>query len=99
MAVSGNLTTNDDDGMTRAAVAGLGLIQNIDIAIRKERPDELLVPVLTDWTHTQAGFYLYVPTRDQMPPKVRVPMDFLVRKRDESDCPSYARSGWSKPWE
>lgn len=81
VAVTGNLTTNDDEGMTRAAVAGLGLIQNIDIAIREHLRDGSLVPVLTDWTHTQAGFHLYVPTRDQMPAKMRALMDFLIEKR------------------
>ena len=87
VAVSGNLTTNDDEGMTRAAVAGLGLIQNIDIAIKAQLRDRSLVPVLKDWTYTQAGFYLYVPTREQMPPKVRALMDFLVAKRDAIRLP------------
>lgn len=82
VAVTGNLTTNDDDGMTRAALAGLGLVQNIDIAIHEHLRDGSLVPVLMDWTYAQAGFHLYVPTREQMPPKVRALLDFLVEKRD-----------------
>lgn len=82
VAVTGNLTTNDDEGMTRAALAGVGLIQNIDLAIQRQLHDGELLPVLENWTHTQAGFYLYVPTRDQMPPKVRALMDFLVEKRE-----------------
>jgi DNA-binding transcriptional LysR family regulator len=81
-AVSGNLTTNDDEGMTRAALQGLGLIQNIDIAILPYLADGRLVRVLRDWAHTQAGFYLYTPTREQMPAKVRAFLDFLVEKRD-----------------
>jgi len=81
VAVSGNLTTHDDEGMTRAAIAGIGLIQNIDIAIEQPLREGALVQVLKDWTHTQAGFHLYVPTREQMPPKMRALMDFLVEKR------------------
>ncbi|MCB1635341.1 MAG: LysR family transcriptional regulator, partial [Xanthomonadales bacterium] len=84
VTVTGNLTTNDDEGMTRAAVAGVGLIQNIDMAIRRQLRNGELLPVLENWTHTQAGFYLYVPTRDQLPPKVRALMDFLVEKREAS---------------
>lgn len=80
-AVTGNLTTNDDDGMTRAALQGLGLIQNIDLAIHPYLADGRLVRVLHDWVHTQAGFYLYTPTREQMPSKVRALLDFLVEKR------------------
>lgn len=82
LAVSGNLTTNDDEGMTRAALQGLGLIQNIDIAIHEYLKDGRLVRVLRDWAHMQAGFYLYTPTREQMPSKVRAFLDFLVEKRD-----------------
>ena len=80
-AVSGNLTTNDDEGMTRAALQGLGLIQNIDIAIQRYLADGRLIRVLREWTHTQAGFYLYTPTREQMPSKVRALLDFLTEKR------------------
>ncbi|UPG93880.1 LysR family transcriptional regulator [Luteibacter aegosomatissinici] len=82
-AVTGNLITNDDEGMTRAALNGLGLIQNIDIAVQRYLTEGRLVRVLREFTHTQAGFYLYVPTREQMPSKMRALMDFLVEKREE----------------
>ena len=81
-AVTGNLITNDDEGMTRAALQGLGLIQHIDIAIHRYLADGRLMRVLREWTHTQAGFYLYTPTREQMPSKVRALLDFLVEKRE-----------------
>ena len=81
-AVTGNLVTNDDEGMTRAALQGLGLIQHIDIAIHRYLADGRLVRVLREWTHTQAGFYLYTPTREQMPSKVRALLDFLTEKRE-----------------
>ncbi|QNN46003.1 LysR family transcriptional regulator [Thermomonas brevis] len=80
-SVTGNLVTNDDEGMTRAAVAGIGLIQTIDIAIHPQLRDGSLVAVLKDWKHVQPGFHLYVPTREQMPRKVRALLDFLVEKR------------------
>lgn len=82
LAVSGNLVTNDDEGMTRAALAGVGLMQNIDVAIQEYLVQGRLTRVLEDWTHTQAGFHLYTPARGQMPSKVRALMDFLVEKRD-----------------
>ena len=47
-AVTGNLTTNDDEGMTRAALQGLGLMQNIDIAIHQHLADGRLVRVLRE---------------------------------------------------
>lgn len=82
MAVTGNLTTNDDDGMTRAALQGVGLIQNIDMAIQPYLADGSLVRALESWTHRFAGFYLYTPSREHMPQKVRVLLEFLVKKRD-----------------
>ncbi|WP_213603001.1 LysR substrate-binding domain-containing protein [Pseudoxanthomonas japonensis] len=82
LAVSGNLITNDDEGMTRDALQSLGLIQNIDIAINEPLVYGRLVRVLQNWTHTQADLDLYVPTRQRMPNKVRALLDFLVAKRD-----------------
>jgi DNA-binding transcriptional LysR family regulator len=81
-AVTGSVTTNDDESMTRAALDGIGLIQIVNIAIQSYLTDGRLVRVLRDWTHHHAGFYLYSPTREQMPSKVRAFIDFLVEKRE-----------------
>lgn len=83
LAVTGSLTTNDDQSMTRAALQGLGLMQIVDIAVQTELADGRLVRVLRDWTHEHAAFYLYVPSREHMPPKVRALIDFIVQKRKE----------------
>ncbi|MDY0977682.1 LysR family transcriptional regulator [Massilia sp. CFBP9012] len=80
--VSGNLTTNDCASMTNMALQGLGLIQIGDLSIRQHLLDRRLVRVLTDWNHTQAGFHLYTPAREHMPPALRALLDFLVEKRD-----------------
>lgn len=82
MAVTGSLTTHDDAGMIRAALQGVGLAQHLDIAVQGHLDAGTLVRVLQDWRHKQAGFYLYVPSRERMPPKVRALMDFLVGKRE-----------------
>lgn len=79
-SVAGSFTTNDDAAMTRAAVQGVGLAQIVDIAVQPHLADGRLVRVLRDWTHHHAGFYLYVPSREQMPAKVRALHDFLVEK-------------------
>ena len=81
-AVTGPLTANDDGCMTRAALQGLGLMQTVDIAVRQPLADGRLVRVLSDWAHHHAGFYLYVPSREQMPAKMRALIDFLVEKRE-----------------
>lgn len=77
----GNFITNDDEGMLRAALSGFGLIQHIDLVVRKHVDDGTLVRVLSSWCPPFPGFFLYVPSR-QMPYKVRALRDFLVEKRD-----------------
>lgn len=77
----GSLVTNDDDQMIRAAVQGLGLAQHLDVAVREHLEAGTLVRVLKAWCRPFPGFYLYVPSREQMAPKVRALVDFLVEKR------------------
>jgi DNA-binding transcriptional LysR family regulator len=78
----GSYTTNDDEGMIRAAAQGIGLAQHMEIAVRRHLEDGELVRVLQLWCRPFPGFYLYVPSREQMPTKVRALMDFLIEKRE-----------------
>ncbi|NOJ80393.1 LysR family transcriptional regulator [Myxococcus xanthus] len=83
METKGNLITNDDDSMLRAALQGVGLIQHIDIVVRKHLDDGSLVRVLKPWCPPFPGFYLYIPSRKQMPKKTQALIDFLVEKRKQ----------------
>ncbi len=80
-SVAGNLITSDDQHMMRAAVQGIGLIQHLDIAVQEYLADGRLVRVLRNWSHHHEGFYLYSPSREQMPSKVSALRDFLIEKR------------------
>lgn len=77
----GNFVINDDEATIRAAVHGMGVMQHMDFAVRDYLDDGRLVRVLAQWCRPFPGFYLYVPTREHMPSKVRALMDFLVEKR------------------
>ncbi|MDO5624935.1 MAG: LysR family transcriptional regulator [Pseudomonadota bacterium] len=79
----GNAVFNDDASMLRAAVQGVGLIQHIDLCVRQHLADGSLVRVLREWCPPFPGFYLYVPSRAQMPAKMRALIDFLAEKRVE----------------
>lgn len=81
----GNVTTNDDDGMIRAALQGVGLVQHLELALRPYLDSGQLVRVLQPWCKPFPGLYLYAPTRDKMPAKVRALIDFLVEKREATD--------------
>lgn len=78
----GNAVFNDDDSMLHGAVQGVGLVQHIDLCVRRHLADGSLVRVLDAWCPPFPGFYLYVPSRSQMPAKTRALKDFLVEQRE-----------------
>lgn len=79
----GNAVFNDDESMLRAALQGVGLVQHIDLCVRQHLADGSLVRVLAPWCKPFPGFFLYVPSRAQMPAKIRALMDFLTEKREQ----------------
>lgn len=62
---------------------GVGLVQHIDLCVRRHLADGSLIRVLVPWCPPFPGFYLYVPSREQMPAKIRALIDFLVEKREQ----------------
>lgn len=79
---NGKLITNDDEGMIRAGLNSIGLIQHIDFAVREHIVSGKLVRVLDEWCPPFTGFFLYVPSRENMPIKTRILIDFLKEKRE-----------------
>lgn len=79
----GNAVFNDDENMLNAALQGVGLIKYLDICVRQHLSDGRLMRVLAPWCQPFPGFYLYVPTRAQMPAKIRTLMDFLIEQREQ----------------
>ncbi|WGR98814.1 LysR family transcriptional regulator [Bradyrhizobium sp. ISRA443] len=74
--VAGPLTLNDQDLMVDAALDGAGLAYvfeaQIDALITKRK----LVRVLADWCPAYPGFFLYYPSRRQLPAALRAFVDF-----------------------
>ncbi|WP_025579369.1 LysR family transcriptional regulator [Vibrio parahaemolyticus] len=79
----GNAVFNDDYSMLQAAIQGVGLIKHIDLWVLKYLEERKLERVFVDWCKPFPGFYLYIPSRENMPKKIRVLMDFLIEKRAE----------------
>lgn len=84
----GSFTVNSDDLLIDAALEGVGLAMHMDFAIRRHIETGALIRVLTDWCPPFDGFNLYIPTRDQMPPKLRALVDFLTEKRRAMSAPN-----------
>jgi len=78
----GSAVFNDDENMLNAALQGVGLIKYLDLCVRQQLADGQLVRVLAPWCRPFPGFYLYIPSRAQMPGKIRALMDFLIERRE-----------------
>jgi DNA-binding transcriptional LysR family regulator len=77
IAVDGSLTVNDISLALRAAQDGIGLACMLEISARAGIDSGLLECVLEPWLPPFDGFYLYYPSRFQVPPKLRVFIDFI----------------------
>jgi DNA-binding transcriptional LysR family regulator len=75
--VNGPLIVNDPALAIRAALDGLGLTHTLEPAVREHLKAGRLETVLDTWLPPYDGFYLYYPSRFQVPPKLRAFIDFL----------------------
>ena len=78
--VDGPLICNDNTLMLLAATQGVGLAHVMEDLAHEDLKSGALVRVLEDWCPPFPGFYLYYPSRAQMPLKLRALIDFLSAK-------------------
>jgi DNA-binding transcriptional LysR family regulator len=77
VAVEGRLTVNDEELAIRAALDGVGVLFT---ALGYAAPDikaGRLVPLLEDWRARSAAFFLYYPSRRQIPLPLQAFIQFL----------------------
>jgi DNA-binding transcriptional LysR family regulator len=77
IAVDGSLTVNDFSLALRAAEDGIGMTYLLDTSVRTVIDAGRLECVLEPWLPPFEGLYLYYPSRFQVPPKLRVFIDFI----------------------
>jgi DNA-binding transcriptional LysR family regulator len=75
--VTGSLITSDGDLAVRAAVDGLGLARVPVSSIETLVANKKLIPLLEDWTPASVGFFLYYPSRRQIPAPLQAFIDFV----------------------
>ncbi len=97
VAVPAHLTTNDMQLMIRTALAGGGITFGMEetFATHIDRGD--LVPILADFLPPFAGFYLFYPSRRNIPPKLRAMIEHVrgwheVRSNASWECETTNRS-------
>jgi len=74
--VEGPLTLNDQDLMVDAALDGTGLAYVFEVQVEELIARRKLVRVLADWCPAYPGFFLYYPSRRQLPAALRAFVDF-----------------------
>jgi DNA-binding transcriptional LysR family regulator len=74
--VEGPLTLNDQDLMVDAALDGAGLAFVFEAQVEELIARRKLVRVLADWCPAYPGFFLYYPSRRQLPAALRAFIDF-----------------------
>jgi DNA-binding transcriptional LysR family regulator len=75
--VDGPLILDDQDMMVDAALSGAGVAFTFEDQVKDLVQDRKLVRVLEDWCPYYSGFYLYYPSRRQMPAALRAFVDFV----------------------
>jgi DNA-binding transcriptional LysR family regulator len=75
--VSGRLTVNDLDVAIRAALDGAGVLYTAREDVLPMIEAGQLVPLLEDWRARSATLFLYYPSRRQVPPPLKVLLEFL----------------------
>ncbi|WP_134498898.1 LysR family transcriptional regulator [Microvirga pakistanensis] len=84
VAVNPRVTTNDMRVMVRLACTGAGLTFGMEETFRPYITRSELVPLLEEFCPPFPGFYLYYPTRRNVPLKMRVLIDYLHQRRREA---------------
>jgi DNA-binding transcriptional LysR family regulator len=82
--VRGPLTLGDQDIMRDAVLQGDGLGYLFEDQVRDEIETGKLVRVLEDWCPYYPGFFLYYPSRRQLPTALRAFIDFVKAERDRA---------------
>ncbi len=75
--VSGSLVSNDMDVILAAALDGRGLAYVFEDEVAEHIAAGRLVRVLEDWCRPFPGYYLYYPSRRQIPPALAALVDAL----------------------
>jgi len=87
VSVAGNIRTNDNGLLRKAAIDGLGVTIQPSFNIWRDLQEGRLEQVLGEWEIEELGVYVAFPEKRYLPGKVRAFVDFLASH-------FVSRSGW-----
>jgi DNA-binding transcriptional LysR family regulator len=70
------------DLMLQAALDGMGAAYLYESQVQEHVSSGRLVTVLEDWCPDYPGYYLYYPSRRQMPTALRAFIDYISQKEE-----------------
>ncbi|MBN3728115.1 LysR family transcriptional regulator [Burkholderia sp. Ac-20379] len=82
VATRGRLTLNDPSAQMNACLAGLGVAQMLAIAAEPMIAAGQLVNLFPDWSDERFPLYAYYPSRQHLPARTRVFLDFVIGLAD-----------------
>jgi len=88
--VSGNLRINSNQGLVKAAIAGVGLVKLSNFMVTEEIKTGKLLSILNHYCEQDINIHAAYPSQRYLPYKVRVFIDFLL---DRFNSESYWMSG------
>jgi DNA-binding transcriptional LysR family regulator len=77
VTVTGSLISSDGDLAIRAALDGVGIARVPATYVETHIASKRLVALLDDWAPPSVGFFLYYPSRRQMPAALQALIDVL----------------------
>jgi DNA-binding transcriptional LysR family regulator len=75
---NGRLTVTDSGTKLEACLAGFGIAQVIDLGLAHHVESGDLITLFPDWSDERFPLYVYYPSRNHVPAKVRTFIDFIV---------------------
>ena len=84
VGVQSRWSSNSGNALIKAALAGLGLIYVASTSVDKLIETKALEPVLTDFELPPLTTYLVYPSRQRLPHRMRLLIDFLVAHFDRT---------------
>jgi DNA-binding transcriptional LysR family regulator len=78
VCVNGRLTVTDSGTKLGACLAGFGVAQVIDLGLEHHFKHGDLITLFPDWSDERFPLYVYYPSRNHVPAKVRTFIDFIV---------------------
>jgi len=83
VAVSGRITTSDPVTYLEACLAGLGIGQLFDLGTEPFLKSGKLINLFPAWTDERFPLYVYHASRDHVPAKLRVFLEFIAKLTSE----------------